>query len=220
MQNDFSYSKAYRGDPSIFGKVAVLYGGLSSEREVSLTSGKYVLDALQTAGVNCQGIDVGENLIQQLEQSKPDLVFIILHGASGEDGRVQAVLDLMGIPYTGTDHAGSAIAMDKLISKHVFRSEGLSTSVHQELNEACDWSKVFSELGPVFVKPAGEGSSYGINFAGSADELKTAFFEAKKYDTHVFAEKFLKGPEYSVAILGGQALPPLQIISESEFYET
>lgn len=219
MSQHYSYTQCYQGDPSIFGKVAVLFGGKSSEREVSLASGNAVLSALRSGGVDCFPIDVGDDIIFQLEQSTPDMAFIVLHGPGGEDGKIQALLELMNIPYTGSDVSGSAIAMNKLVSKHIFAGEHLSTSTHKVLTANSSWAEVFEELGEAFVKPAGEGSSYGISFAGSASELKKAYENAAKYDSTVFAEKYLSGNEYSVPILGGQVLPPLQIISEGKFYD-
>jgi D-alanine-D-alanine ligase len=199
--------------------VAVLYGGTSSERDVSLSSGRDVAAALERSGVNCISIDVGQDIVERLETEKPDMAFIVLHGPGGEDGKIQAVLEFLGIPYTGSNHVGSAVAMDKLISKHIFSGEGLPTSDHRVLHRDSDWKQIIQDFGSVFVKPANEGSSYGVSFAGTPEELEQAYLNAGAYDNRVFAEKFLPGAEYSVTVLAGQVLPAIQIVSEGKFYD-
>jgi D-alanine-D-alanine ligase len=196
---------------SRFGKVAVLFGGKSAEREVSLKSGAAVLAALCRAGVDAHAFDPASNDLHELKEQGYDRVFIALHGRYGEDGTVQGALELMGIPYTGSGVMASALGMDKWRSKLVWSAAGLSIPKYQMLTAGFDAAEVVRELGlPLFVKPACEGSSVGIS------KVKT---EAVQHDSLVIAESFIGGGEYTAAILGDTALPVIQIIPANEFYD-
>lgn len=204
----------------MFGSTVVLYGGLSAEREISLQSGQAVLQGLQSKGVNVTGIDVAENVVEQLIQYRPDRIFIALHGPGGEDGKIQAVLDWMHIPYTGSNHSASALAMDKLRTKQVWNSLNLPTPQYRCVNENSNWQEVVDSLsGEVFVKPAHEGSSLGMSSAASASELEQAYRKARQYDANVLVEQRIKGAEYTIAILNGVALPPIKLRTDHTFYD-
>lgn len=214
------YQKIFTGDASAFGSAAVLYGGLSAEREISLQSGHAVLQGLQNKGVNVTGIDVAENAVEQLIHYQPERVFIALHGPGGEDGKIQAVLDWMRIPYTGSNHSASALAMDKLRTKQVWTSLNLPTPRYLCVNENSNWQEVIENLsGEVFVKPAHEGSSLGMSSANSAKGLEEAYRKARQYDANVLVEQSISGPEYTVAILNGVALPPIKLRTDHTFYD-
>ena len=214
-----TYKKIYSGNPDLFGKVAVLYGGTSAERSVSLQSGQAVLAALQHAGVDAFGIDIGENACQQIMTATFDRAFIALHGVGGEDGKIQALLDLLGVQYSGSDHASSALAMNKLHTKQVWQAHGLQTPPYMTLGGEASLETVLDTLGHVFVKPVHEGSSYGISPARSMEELARAADQAKKYDSVVIAEKLIRGEEYTVAILGDTVLPPILLHTDNDFYD-
>ena len=204
----------------MFGSTVVLYGGLSAEREISLQSGQAVLQGLQKKGVNATGIDVAENAVEQIIQHQPDRVFIALHGPGGEDGKIQAVLDWMRIPYTGSNHSASALAMDKLRTKQVWSSLNLPTPQYRCVNENSNWREVVDSLsGDVFVKPAHEGSSLGMSSAASATELEQAYRKARQYDVNVLVEQRIRGAEYTIAILNGVALPPIKLRTDHTFYD-
>lgn len=203
-----------------FGKVAVLMGGPSAEREVSLKSGKAVLAALQRQGVDAHGFDADKSTLRRLEDGKFERVFIALHGRWGEDGVIQGALEVLDIPYTGSGILGSVLGMDKLRSKYLWSAAGISTPDYMALDPGTDLSKVAAKLGlPVFVKPAREGSSLGISKAKSVAELKAAWDMAAKYDDQVIAERFVDGAEITCAILGDRALPLIKIETEREFYD-
>ena len=209
-----------RHDPETFGKVAVLMGGDSAEREISLMSGGAVLGSLLKSRVDATGVDFTDGkVLTGLSESGFDRVFIILHGRKGEDGKVQGALELMNIPYTGSGVLASALAMDKVRCKLIWQSLGLNTPPFAKLDETTEWDKVIAELGPVFVKPVKEGSSIGISRANDATELQQAFVHASQYDKEVIAEKFIDGPEYTVAILGGSVLPAVGMTASNEFYD-
>jgi D-alanine-D-alanine ligase len=204
--------------PTDFGKVAVLLGGRSAEREVSLNSGARVLAALIRQGVDAHAFDPAERKLDEI--SAFDRVFIALHGRYGEDGTMQGALELMGIPYTGSGVMASALAMDKWRTKLLWRSVGLPVPEFVLLDAASDFSEIECVLGlPLFVKPACEGSSIGISKVKSAGDLRAAFEEAKKYDDLVIAERAVLGGEYTVAILGDEALPIIKIEPVTEFYD-
>ena len=208
------------GDFSIIGRVGVLFGGLSAERDVSLDSGQAVFDALILLGVDAVAIDVQENVIEQITQANINAAFIVLHGGIGEDGRLQALLDIMKIPYTGSDTQSSALAMNKLLSKQLWQGVGVSTSPFVVLDETTDFVKAIGELGgSAMVKPAHEGSSIGMGFAHSAKELQAAYAKAAQYDAIVLAEKVLVGDEYTIAIVNGQALPVIKLETDRVFYD-
>ena len=203
-----------------FGKVAVLYGGRSAEREVSLKSGAAVLAALQRSGVDAHAFDPAVQDLHTLLEEGYQRVFIALHGRYGEDGTVQGALELMGIPYTGSGVLASALAMDKWRTKLVWQAAGLPIPAYELLTAECDFDAVVARLGlPLFVKPANEGSSVGISKVKQASELRGAYEEAAKHDALVLAEAYVGGGEYTAAILGGQALPVIKIEPANEFYD-
>ena len=207
-------------NPASFGKVAVLLGGRSAEREVSLKSGAAVLAALQRSGVDAYPFDPAVQSLQTLADEGCDLAFIALHGRYGEDGTVQGALDLLGIPYTGSGVMASALGMDKWRSKLVWQAAGLPIPEYALLDESSDWKQVAQKLGlPLFVKPANEGSSVGISKVKSERDLPDAYREAARHDPLVLAERFIGGGEYTVAILGEQALPVIKIEPAKEFYD-
>ncbi|WP_350012744.1 D-alanine--D-alanine ligase [Pseudomonas asiatica] len=207
-------------DVKAFGRVAVLYGGKSAEREVSLKSGAAVIDALTTAGVDVVAIDVGDDLLDRLQSEKIDRAFIILHGRGGEDGSMQGLLECLGIPYTGSGILASALAMDKLRTKQVWQSLGIPTPRHAVLASESDCLKASTELGfPLIVKPAHEGSSIGMAKVNSAQELVAAWQDAARYDSQVLVEQWIHGPEFTVAVLRGQVLPPIALGTPHVFYD-
>lgn len=207
--------------PEDFGKVAVLLGGRSAERDVSLNSGSRVLAALSRRGVDAQAFDPAERKLDEL--SAFDRAFIALHGRHGEDGTIQGALELMGIPYTGSGVMASALGMDKWRTKLLWRSVGLPVPEFALLDDASDFARIERELGlpglPVFVKPAREGSSIGISKVRRAGELGAAYRTARQYDDKVIAERAILGGEYTVAILGDSALPIVKIEPANEFYD-
>ncbi len=203
-----------------FGKVAVLFGGRSAEREVSLKSGGAVLAALQRSGVDAHAFDPAQRDLADLKKEKFDRVFIALHGRYGEDGTVQGALELLGIPYTGSGVMASAIAMDKWRTKLVWQAVGLPVPEYEALTGPTDWNAVADHLDlPLFVKPASEGSSVGVTKVKKVEELPAAYAEAAKHDKVVIAESFMNGGEYTVAILNGRALPVIKIEPANEFYD-
>lgn len=209
-----------RVDPAVFGKVAVLMGGLSAERPVSLKSGAAVLAALRQRGVDARGIDVGHDVLAQLTAGGFARVFIVLHGRGGEDGVIQGALEMLGLPYTGSGVLASALGMDKLRTKRVWLGAGLPTPAFEELNADTDFAAVAARLGlPLMVKPAHEGSSIGLTKVMRAEELEAAWREAAGYDREVFAESWVSGSEYTVAILGEAVLPPIRLETPRGFYD-
>ncbi|UUY08764.1 D-alanine--D-alanine ligase [Pseudomonas sp. J452] len=207
-------------DPQAFGRVAVLFGGKSAEREVSLKSGAAVLQALQAAGVDAFGIDVGDDLLQRLTGEKIDRAFIVLHGRGGEDGAMQGLLECAGIPYTGSGILASALAMDKLRTKRVWLSLGLPTPNHAVLASEADCRMAAAELGfPLIVKPAHEGSSIGMAKVADVEALIAAWKDASQYDSQVLVEQWIAGPEFTIAMLRGQVLPPIGLGTPHTFYD-
>ncbi len=203
-----------------FGKVAVLMGGVSAEREVSLKSGAAVLAALQQRGVDAHGVDVGGDPLAALRDGGFDRVFNILHGGIGENGTLQGALELMGLPYTGSGVKASSIGMDKWRSKLLWQAAGLPVPECVLLTEQSDFNlleKMFDL--PLFVKPANEGSSVGITMVKQAGELQAAYEEAARFDSLVLAERYMGGGEFTVAILNGQPLPPVKIVPANEYYD-
>ena len=203
-----------------FGKVAVLMGGRSAEREVSLKSGAAVLAALRKSDVDAHAFDPAVQDIHALLDEGYQYAFIALHGRFGEDGTVQGALELMGIPYTGSGVLASALAMDKWRTKLVWQAAGLPIPGYELLTADSDFPAVAERLGlPLFVKPANEGSSVGITKVKQASELRAAYEEAAKHDKLVIVEQFIGGGEYTVAILGAQVLPVIKIEPANEFYD-
>jgi len=202
------------------GRVAVLMGGQSAERAISLQSGTAVLKALQQQGVDARGVDLDARLPVTLERGQFDRAFIALHGRGGEDGQIQGLLECLGLPYTGTGVLGSALAMDKLRSKQVWQSMGLPTPDFMVLEPGFDTAQVAARLGmPVMVKPAHEGSSIGISKVNHADELASARELAIRYDDCIIAERWIGGGEYTVPVLHGKTLPLIKLETEREFYD-
>ena len=206
------------------GKVAVMFGGDSAERPVSLKSGAAVLAALQRAGVDAHGFDPAARSLDTLRADGFARVFIALHGRGGEDGKLQGALDLMKLPYTGSGVLASALAMDKWRSKLVWQAAGLPVPEFALLDADSDFAAVEARLGlPLFVKPANEGSSIGISKVKTACGLRSAWETAAKYDSLVIAERFLAGGEFTVGVLGtgaeAQALPVIRIVPANEFYD-
>lgn len=207
-------------DVARFGKVAVLYGGWSAERPVSLKSGAAVLKALQDSGVDAHGIDVDRNIIQTLQAGQFDRVFNILHGAGGEDGVVQGALEILGLPYTGCGVMASAISMDKLMTKRVWLGAGLPTPAYRELTATTDFAAVVAELGlPLMVKPATEGSSIGLSKVKVAEDLPQAYAKAAQCSKTVIAEQWITGGEYTAGIVAGRSLPLIRLEVPGEFYD-
>jgi len=207
-------------DKQAFGKVAVMFGGKSAEREVSLKSGAAVLAALQRSGVDAHAFDPATRGLHELQEQGFQRVFIALHGRFGEDGTVQGALELMGIPYTGSGVLASALAMDKFRTKLVWQAMNLPVPDFVLLTASSDWNAVVQKLGlPLFVKPANEGSSVGISKVKTLAELPAAYAEAARHDAVVIAEKFIGGGEYTAAILGDKALPTIKIVPANEFYD-
>ena len=207
-------------NPTSFGKVAVLLGGRSAEREVSLKSGAAVLNALQRSGVDAHPFDPAVKNLQLLVDDGFDRAFIALHGRYGEDGTVQGALELLGIPYTGSGVLASALGMDKWRTKLVWQAAKLPVPDYVLLDQDSNWNAVAQQLGlPLFVKPANEGSSVGISKVKTLDELPGAYRAAYIHDKLVLAESYVGGGEYTVAILGEQALPVIKIEPANEFYD-
>ncbi len=203
-----------------YGKVAVMMGGGSAEREVSLMSGAGVLSALQSKGVDAHKFDPAEKPLSALKEEGFDRVFIILHGPFGEDGTLQGALETMGIPYTGCGVMASAICMDKWRTKLLWQGAGLPIPAFELLDDSSDFAAVEARLGlPLFVKPATEGSSIGVTKVKSAGDLKAAYEEARKYDKLVIAERFIGGGEYTCSIIGDEAYPTIKIEPATEFYD-
>ncbi len=202
------------------GKVAVLFGGQSAEREVSLKSGAAVLAALLRSGVDAHAFDPAERNLQELKDHGFTRAFIALHGRFGEDGTVQGALELLGIPYTGSGVLASALGMDKWRSKLVWQAAGLPVPKFVMLQADFDATEVVKNLGlPLFVKPACEGSSVGISKVKTVGDLAAAYQEAARHDSLVMAESFVGGGEFTAAILGDVALPVIRIVPANEFYD-
>lgn len=203
-----------------FGKVAVLMGGSSAERDISFMSGGAVLAALKARGVNAFAFDPAQRPLTDLKTEGFDRAFISLHGRGGEDGTLQGALEILGIPYTGSGVMASAISMDKWRTKMIWLSAGLPTPRYRILEAGTDWAAVVAELGlPIFVKPAREGSSVGATKVTAADQLQGAFELAVKHDPLVLAEEFVSGSELTAAFLGDRALPLVKITAPQGNYD-
>lgn len=203
-----------------FGRVAVLMGGWSAERPISLESGTAVLAALQRRGVDAHGIDVGRDVVGRLAAGGFDRAFIALHGRGGEDGVIQGALETLGLPYTGSGVLASALGMDKRRTKMVWRAGGLPTPAFRLLAGAADLEAVAVEVGfPVMVKPVHEGSSIGMGRADDPAALQQAWEAARCFDAEVIAERWVTGAEYTAAILGQQVLPMIRLETPRGFYD-
>jgi D-alanine-D-alanine ligase len=206
------------------GKVGVLYGGDSAEREVSIMSGTGVHRALCSAGVDAHLFDTGKRSLAELAAERFDRVFIALHGRYGEDGTIQGALELLKIPYTGSGPLASALAMDKIMTKRIWVNEGLPTPRYLALDDAMSAPDVTAELGlPLIVKPPHEGSTLGVTKVSVASELQAAYVVAARFDDVVLAEQFIEGRELTVAILGSgasaKALPVIEIVAPQGNYD-
>jgi len=207
-------------DPGAFGRVAVLYGGQSAERAVSLKSGAAVLAALTAAGVDGHGIDAGPDVVAQVADGGFDRVFIALHGRGGEDGVIQGAFEMAGVPYTGSGVLGSALAMDKLRTKRLWQGIGLHTPPFAIIRAESQLDAAVDALGcPLMVKPAREGSSIGMTPVHQADDLPAAYREAARFDREVLLERWMPGPEYTATVLQGEALPLIRLETPRNFYD-
>jgi D-alanine-D-alanine ligase len=209
-------------DARNFGRVAVLLGGTSSEREVSLDSGRNVLEALQRRGIDAFAVDGIPALVEAIRAARVDRVFNILHGTrgGGEDGVLQGLLDALGVPYTGAGVLGSALSMDKIRSKQVWLSLGLPTPAYRVVHSGDDVVDAARALGlPVIVKPAREGSSVGVTRVYAESDLDSAIALAARYDGELLMEHLIEGAELTVGILGDEALPSIRIVPAGEFYD-
>ncbi|HOP17358.1 MAG: D-alanine--D-alanine ligase [Gammaproteobacteria bacterium] len=204
---------------SDFGRVAVLMGGWAAEREVSLVSGRAVLDGLLARGIDAHGIDVGKDVLSVLAAGGFDRVFNILHGRGGEDGVIQGALEILGLPYTGSGVMGSAIAMDKYRTKLLIHALGLPTPGFTLIQNDDDFEAACALGFPLMVKPALEGSSIGMSRADDRDQLRSAWAKAAEYQSHVMAECWVSGAEYTAAILGRDALPLIKLETTHAFYD-
>lgn len=207
-----------------FGKVAVMMGGHSAEREVSLKSGQAILNALQAQGIEAVAFDPAQQPLQTLLEQNIDRVFIALHGRGGEDGSMQGALQTLGLPYTGSGILGCALAMDKVRTKQIWQAMGLpvadSVSVSPQQRDQIDTQQVMADLGGrVIVKPSNEGSSIGMSVANDAEQLATALDIAFQYDQQVLVERWIVGKEYTVGLLAGEALPVIRLQTPHEFYD-
>ena len=201
------------------GRVAVLMGGTSAEREVSLKSGDAVYQALIQAGVDAVAVDLQQGAVRQLSELQVDRVFNVLHGGEGEDGRIPAILDSLGIPCTGSGVTASALTMDKVLTKKVLMSSAIPTPAYYELRSEDDCRQLLAQDAlPVFVKPNGEGSSVGMSPVHEADALIPAWRKAREFGS-VFAEQFITGGEYTASFLGTTVLPLIKLETPREFYD-
>ena len=201
-------------------KIGVLMGGLSAEREVSLKSGAAVHQSLRASGYNAVAIDVGRDLADRLTAEGVEVAFICLHGRYGEDGAVQGLLELLGIPYTGSGVLASALAMDKIFAKKIFAASGLTITPYRVVRhgDAMAASALPFTL-PVVVKPSREGSSVGVSIVKQADDLQAAMDAAFRYDREILVEQYVKGREIQVGILDGRAIGAIEIVPKNEFYD-
>ena len=220
-----THAQEYQAPPELvkaLGRVAVFMGGDSAEREVSLKSGRAVLSALQSAGVDAYGMDIQGCLLRTVEAPEFDRVFIALHGRGGEDGILQAILEQAGIPFTGSRVLASSLAMDKLRTKYVFEGCGLPTPAFRAMTSAAEAEDIVASLGaPLSVKPAHEGSSIGIRKVWSVDELAEAWQVAAEMDDLVLVEKWIEGPEFTISLLQDRALPAIGLSTSTDhaFYD-
>ena len=203
-----------------FGKVAVLLGGKSSEREISLMSGRNVLEGLRKAGVDAHPFDPAERELSELKQEGFERAFIALHGRYGEDGTVQGALELLRIPYTGSGVMASALSLDKLRTKLIWLASGVPTPRYEVITAHSDWTAVAEKLGlPLIIKPAHEGSTLGLTKVLDAKRLSLAYRDAAKYDSVVLAEEFVEGEELTAGFVGEEPLPLIRIEAPQGNYD-
>jgi len=202
-----------------FGRVAVLMGGTSAEREVSLNSGMAVFDALKRCSIDAVALDVKDDVISVLQEQSFDRVFIVLHGRGGEDGCLQGALELLGLPYTGSGVQASAIGMDKYRTKLLWKALGLPTPDFYLMSSVEDIPRVLEMGFPVMIKPVHEGSSIGMAKVESQAQLMDAYREASEFDSQVMAEKWVVGEEYTAAILAHEVLPIIRLETPNSFYD-
>jgi len=201
------------------GHIVVLTGGQSAEREISLLGGEAVVKGLSNLGATVSSLDCDSDLLANLQQLRPDFVFNMLHGRGGEDGVVQGLLEVMELPYTGSNVLASALSMDKVKTKLIWQQLGLSTAAFVVLDEASDWAQIIAQFGSVVVKPVQEGSSIGMAIVDTAVDLKAAFQAAQQYSCAVMAEAYVEGREFTIAVLGDRVLPTIQLRTERQFYD-
>ena len=203
-----------------FGKVAVLMGGRSAERSISLLSGEAVFSALQSQGVDAHKVDVKCDISQKLTEGQFDRAFIMLHGRGGEDGEIQGVLDSLEIPYTGSELTGAVLSMNKALSKSIWQQLNLPTASYCHVNKDTEPNELINKLGlPLIVKPVNEGSSIGMTKVENEKDLKAAIDDALSFDSEVIAECWIDGDEYTVAILEGVSLPVILLKTPNKFYD-
>ena len=224
MNHNTPDAQRSRIDPARMGKVAVLLGGRSAEREVSLMSGQGVLAALRAKGVDAHAFDPAERELGELRREGFERVFIALHGRFGEDGTVQGALELLGIPYTGSGVMASSVAMDKLMTKRIWIAEGLPTPAWRRVHSAAETRAAFEALGaPMIVKPVREGSTIGLSKVTSVDQCEQAYALASRQDPMVMCEQFIAGDEVTIPVLGtgadAQALPVIRIVAPGGNYD-
>ncbi|WP_293644791.1 D-alanine--D-alanine ligase [Thiolapillus sp.] len=205
--------------PQDFSRVAVLMGGWSAEREVSLVSGAAVLAGLRERGVDAHAIDVGRDICEVLKSGNFDRAFIVLHGRGGEDGVIQGVLETLELPYTGTGVLGSALAMDKARSKRLWSGMGLPTPEYILIRGEEDLDTAGALGFPLMVKPVHEGSSIGISKVEDATALQRGWVMARQFDQEVLAERWIDGKEYTVTVLDGEALPVIRLETPHDIYD-
>ncbi len=207
-------------DASQFGKVAVLMGGLSAEREISLQSGNAVLTALQNKGVDAHAVDVGENIITELDEGNYQCAFIALHGRGGEDGTIQGLLEIMKLPYTGSGVMASSLAMDKLKTKQIWQAMALPTPDFTVIDSQKSCQQALEILAlPLIIKPVLEGSSIGMSKVEDKEELIPAWQKAQQCGGTVIAERWIEGDEYTAALLDDQVLPMIKLKTTHKFYD-
>ncbi|GAM09509.1 D-alanine--D-alanine ligase [Geobacter sp. OR-1] len=201
-------------------KIGVLMGGMSAERDVSLKSGAAVHGALIERGYNSVALDVGRDISARLAAERVEVAFICLHGRLGEDGTIQGLLEVMGIPYTGSGVLASALAMNKTVAKVVFAANGLTVAPYVVLRGSDTFNAEYAGFGlPLVVKPSQEGSSVGVSIVRKSEELPAALAEAFRYDAEILVEQYIKGREIQVAILADRALGAIEIVPKREFYD-
>ncbi len=203
-----------------FGKVAVLMGGHSAEREISLKSGSAILGALKASNVNVNAIDVSSDVFKKLQNENYDCAFIALHGPLGEDGCIQGGLEVIGMPYTGSGVMASSICMNKLMTKQIWSGSGVPTPKYRILDESMNEEELIAHLGlPMIFKPVSQGSSIGMTKVSSKEEIASAWSRAREFEEMVIAEQWIEGSEYTVAMLEGAALPVIRLETPHTFYD-